>query len=70
MVADEILYVWIGGPMDGQQRYFRRRDVKAQLGRELICGSVTGERPAVYRVDKNITIGQVCLRFVRLLPGR
>ncbi len=63
MRADEILSIWIGGPLDGAQRTDPRRDVEKYLAQTIVC--IALGRAALYRFDEQITEGRLYLRFVR-----
>ena len=64
----KVLSVWIGGPLDGEERSDPRSEIEELLGRSIICGS--SGTPAVYKADDQIIKNRLHLRFVKFVPPR
>ena len=60
--------IWIGGPLDGEERSDPRNEIEEILGRAIICGS--SGIPAVYQADDQIVENRLHLRFVKFVPPR
>jgi hypothetical protein len=62
--------IWIGGPLDGEERSDPRTEVNEIVGRSIICGGSGSGVPAVYQADEQIVENRLYFRFVRFVPPR